>query len=80
VTTAVIDIRLLLRVLEIALVAGVGVSIVVSLTVLGMIRSGDMRREQRSVAAGAYALLGLAGVAATAGLIIAGLILLAQKS
>lgn len=79
-TAAVIDIRLLLRVLEIALVAGVGVSIVVSLTVLGMIRSGDMRREERSVAAGAYALLGFAGVLATAALIIAGLVLLAQKS
>ena len=79
-TLATIDLHLLLRVLEIALIAGVGVSAVVSLTVLGVIRAGDMHREQRSAAATGYALLGVAGLLATVGLIIAGLVLLAQKS
>ena len=77
---AVIDVRLLLRVLYTALIAGVGVSVVFSLTVYGMTRSSDMRRSQRPVAAASFALLGAVGLALTAALIVAGLILLAHKS
>lgn len=76
---ATIDAHLLLRVLYTALIAGVGVAVVFSLTVYGMTRSSDMRREDRPVAAASYALLGLLGLALTAALIAYGLILLARK-
>ena len=75
-----IDVHLLLRVLYTALIAGVGVCFVFSLTVYGVTRSSDSRREERPAAAASYALLGLIGLALTAGLIVYGLILLARKS
>jgi predicted membrane channel-forming protein YqfA (hemolysin III family) len=77
---ATIDAHLLLRVLYTALIAGVGVAFVFSLTVYGMTRSSDMRREDRPVAAASYAAMGVIGLALTAALIVYGLILLARKS
>jgi hypothetical protein len=77
---ATIDAHLLLRVLYTALIAGVGVAFAFSLTVYGMTRSSDMRREERPVAAASYAALGALGLALTAALIVYGLILLARKS
>jgi hypothetical protein len=77
---ATIDPHLLLRVLYTALISGVGVAFVFSLTVYGMTRSSDMRRDERPVAATSYALLGVLGLALTAALIVFGLILLTRKS
>lgn len=77
---ATIDAHLLLRVLYTALAAGVGVAVVFSLTVFGMTRSSDMRREDRPVAAVSYAVLGIVGLSLTAAIIVLGLILLARKS
>ena len=77
---ATIDAHLLLRVLYTALIAGVGVAFVFSLTIYGMTRSSDMRREERPVAAASYAAIGVVGLALTAALIVYGLILLARKS
>jgi hypothetical protein len=77
---ATIDAHLLLRVAYTALVAGVGVAVVFSLTVYGMTRSSDMRREDRPVAAVSYAMLGIFGLALTAAMIVFGLFLLARKS
>jgi len=75
-----IDGHLLLRMSYTALIAGVGVAAVFSLTVYGMTRSSDMRREDRRIAAASYALLGLIGLALTGALVVIGLILLARKS
>jgi predicted membrane channel-forming protein YqfA (hemolysin III family) len=77
---AAIDSHLLLRVLYTALIAGVAVSVVFSLTVYGMTRSSDMRREDRPAAAMRYAALGVLGLALTAALIAYGLVLLTRKS
>jgi len=77
---ATIDAHLLLRVLYTAVIAGVAVSVVFSLTVYGMTRSSDMRREDRPVAALSYAVLGVVGLALTAALIAYGLLLLTRKS
>jgi hypothetical protein len=79
-STATIDPHLLLRVLYTAFASGVGASLVFSLTVYGVVRSSEMRREQRSIAAASYALLGGIGLALTIALIVFGLILLARKS
>jgi hypothetical protein len=77
---AAIDTHLLLRVAYTAFAAGVGASVVFSLAVYGIVRSSEMRREQRSSAAASYGLLGAIALALTAALIIYGLILLARKS
>jgi hypothetical protein len=79
-TTAAIDVHLLLKVLYTSLIAGVGVSVVFSVTVLGVVRSNDARRDERTTAAVSYAVLGAVGLILTAGLIVYGLILLARKS
>jgi predicted membrane channel-forming protein YqfA (hemolysin III family) len=78
--TSAIDAHLLLKVLYTSLIAGVGVSVVFSVAVLGVVRSSEARRDERPTAAVSYALLGAVGLALTAGLIVYGLILLARKS
>jgi prolipoprotein diacylglyceryltransferase len=80
VSTAAIDTHLLLRVFYTAFAAGVGASLVFSLAVYGLVRSSEMRREQRAAAATGYGALGGIGLALSAALIIFGLILLAHKS
>jgi predicted membrane channel-forming protein YqfA (hemolysin III family) len=77
---AAIDTTLLLRVLYTAFAAGVGASLVFSLAVYGLVRSNDMRREHRSLAAAGFALLGVVAVLLTVALVVFGLILLARKS
>jgi multisubunit Na+/H+ antiporter MnhB subunit len=79
-STAAIDTHLLLRVMYTAFIAGVGASLVFSLTVYGVVRSNEMRREQRSIAAASYGLIGAIGLALTLALIVYGMILLAHKS
>jgi predicted membrane channel-forming protein YqfA (hemolysin III family) len=76
---ATINPHLLLRVLYTSLIAGVTVSVVFSMTVYGMTRSSDMRREDRRVAATSYVVLGILGLALTCALIAYGLVLLARK-
>jgi hypothetical protein len=79
VSAATIDLHLLLKVLYTSLTAGVGVSVVFSFTILGVVRSGDMRRQERSGAATSYAILAVIGLILTAAIIVYGLILLGQK-
>lgn len=77
---AAIDAHLLLRVFYTAFAAGVGASLVFSLVVYGVVRSTEMRREQRTAAAVSYGFLAAIALAVTAALIVYGLILLARKS
>ena len=60
--------------------AGVGVAVVFSLAILGVARSSEMRREHRTVAAGAYTALAGAGLLVAAAMVIYGLVLVAHKS
>jgi uncharacterized membrane protein len=62
-----------------AAVAGVAVSLVFSLAVLGATRSTDMRRDDRTVQATLYAGLALLGVAATIGAIVYAVTLITTK-
>jgi hypothetical protein len=59
-----------------ALVAGVGVAFTASLAILGAARFIESSREQRSLHAAAFALVGLIGLAATAAAIVAGIIVM----
>jgi hypothetical protein len=76
---ASVDAGALLKMLYSSLLAGLSVSIVVSLAIYGLTRSSDMRRVQRGGAATAYAVLALIAALLTAALVVYGLILLARK-
>jgi hypothetical protein len=62
-----------------AAVAGVGVTIVFSLAVLGATRSTDMRRDDRPGQAAAFAVLALLGLAATLGAVVYAITLITTK-
>ena len=59
-----------------ACIAGVGVAFTFSLAILGASRSIEASRDQRTLEAGAFALLGVVGLLTTAGAIVAGLIVM----
>jgi hypothetical protein len=62
-----------------AAVAGVGVTLVFSLAVLGATRSTDLRRANRPGQAGLFALLSLVGLAATLGAVVYAITLITTK-
>ena len=62
-----------------AAVAGIGVTIVFSLAVLGATRSTDMRRDDRPVPAALYGGLAVLAVAATIGAIVYAITLITTK-
>ncbi|HEX4806588.1 MAG TPA: hypothetical protein VFU94_11870 [Conexibacter sp.] len=59
--TKIVDVGQLVQVVEVALVAGVGIGLAFSLVIRGAVRAGEHRRE-RPVLAGAHALTAVAGV------------------
>ncbi len=75
-----IDTGALLKLLYSSLAAGVSVSVVFSLAILGATRSSDMRRSGRSAAASAYAALTVVALIVAAGIVVYGLVLMARKS
>jgi hypothetical protein len=75
-----IDTSALLKMAYSSLAAGVGVTVVFSIAILGAIRSSDMRREQRSAAATAYAALAGVGIVVAVAITVYGLVLVAHKS
>ncbi len=65
---AVVDTEALIEVIWVSLLAGVGVTAVFSLALLGATRSGEARRAGRGASAVGFGALGvLAGVALVAG-------------
>lgn len=78
-TGAAIDTTALLKMLYTSVLAGVGVTVVFSITVLGAIRAGDMRRTCRPGAAAAFGALATIGLLLSAGIVVLGLILLTRK-
>ena len=62
-----------------AAVAGVGVTVVFSLAVLGATRTADMRRDQRPGQAAVYGTIALVAVAATLGAVVYAITLITTK-
>jgi hypothetical protein len=62
-----------------SLVAGVGVTVVFSLAIVGAARFADLRRDGRTVEAGGYAVLLAVSLAAVAGAVVLGIIVMAKK-
>jgi len=76
VLSTIVDVDTLWQTIWSATLAGVGVSVIFALTVLGVARSADHRREGRTTVASAYGLLGIAGLAATLVAIVWGILLI----
>jgi hypothetical protein len=76
----IVDWAALGKVVVASLVAGVGASLCFAFAVLGATRFADMRRNERPLEAGFYAVLGLLGLAATVGAIVVGIVVMTQKS
>lgn len=70
----------LLKMTYSSLLAGVGVTVVFSIAILGTIRSSEMRRANRGRAATAYATLAACGLLISAAAVVYGLILVGHKS
>ena len=60
-------------------VAGVGVTICFSLAILGLARFADLSRDGRRLGAGVFAAVGALALAAFVGLIVVGVVVMAQK-
>ena len=75
----IIDVDALWQTIWHAAVSGIFVTVVFSLAVLGTTRSADLRRAGRPGAGVAYGALGVAGLLATLGAIVYGIILISTK-
>jgi hypothetical protein len=80
VVAKIVDWGALGQVIGFSLAGGVGVTIAFSLTILGAVRSTDMRRAERPVEATFYAIVGLLGLVVTIAALIAGIIVMTTKS
>ena len=76
--TKIVDLGQLAQVVEVALVAGIGVSLAFSLVIRGAVRAGEHRRT-RPVVAGAHALLAAAGLLAVLAAIVFGVSTMLSK-
>jgi hypothetical protein len=75
----VVDTKELLQTVVAALVAGVGITLIFSVALLGAARFADMSREGRSLAAAAFGTLAVIGVLAFLGAIAVGIIVMTTK-
>jgi hypothetical protein len=62
-----------------SLIAGVGITIFFSLSIMGATRFAELRRDNRIAGATAYGILAVAGLAATAASIIVAIIVMTNK-
>jgi hypothetical protein len=76
----VVETKELLQTVVASLVAGVGVTAAVSITIFGAVRFTDLRRNDRPLASGAAGLLAILALAVTAASIVFGIIVMTQKS
>jgi hypothetical protein len=79
-SAAAIASNALLKMLYSSLIAGTGISLVFSVAILAAVRSSEMRRDQRSNAAIAYAALAACALAVSGAIVVYGVYLVAHKS
>ena len=77
---AAINTHALVKMLYSSVLAGVGVTVVFSLAILGVTRSSEMRREHHTRAAAGYTALAAVGLLVAAATVVYGLLLVAHKS
>jgi hypothetical protein len=75
----IVDTTALGKVILASLAGGIGVTVMVSLAVLGAVRLADLRREGRAAEAGAFAALAAVGSAAFVAAVVVGIIVMTSK-
>jgi hypothetical protein len=75
----IVDTAALWQTIVAAFVAGVGTTLIFSLTLLGAVRFADASREGRRVEAAIFATVGVLGVLATIAAIVIGVIVMSTK-
>ena len=76
---SIVDWGALGKVIAASLIAGIGVSFCFSIAITGATRFAELRRDQRNAGAFAYGVVGLAGLAATIGGIVIGIVVMTKK-
>jgi hypothetical protein len=74
-----VDTGALLRTIAAAFIAGVGVTLIYSLAILGATRFAEMNRDGRPVAAASFGALAIVAVAAAAAAVTIGIIVMSKK-
>jgi hypothetical protein len=69
----------LLRTVAASLIAGVGVTLIFSITLWGAVTSVDLNRAERPLAAGFAAALAVAGLLATLAAVVIGVVVMTNK-
>jgi hypothetical protein len=75
----IVDTGALLKTVAAAFVAGVGVTLIFSLAILGATRFAEMNRDERPVAAVSFGALAIVALAAAAAAVTIGIIVMASK-
>ena len=75
----IVDTHALLKTIAASFVAGVGVTMIFSLAILGASRFADMNRDGRPVAAIAFGVLGVVAFLAAGAAVTIGIIVMTQK-
>ena len=75
----VVEWNALLKTVVAAFIAGVGITLVFSVAIFGAARFADLSRNERPVAAAAFAALALISLAAVAGAVAFGIIVMVSK-
>jgi hypothetical protein len=78
-TTALVEGKELLETVVASTVAGVGVTFVFSIAIWGVAQFVEHSRSERTLAAGAAALVAALAVLATAGAVVAGILVMTSK-
>ena len=75
----IVDTQALLKAIAAAFVAGVGVTLIFSIAILGASRLADMGREGRPAAAIAFGILGVTALLGAGAAVAIGIIVMTQK-
>ena len=75
----IVDTQALLKTIAAASVAGVGVTLIFSVAILGASRFADMSRDGRPVAAIAFGVMGLVALLAALAAVTVGIIVMTRK-
>ena len=75
----VVDTGALLKTVAVAFIAGVGVTLIFSLAILGATRFAELNRDDRPVAAASFGALAVIALAAAAAAVTIGIIVMTTK-
>jgi hypothetical protein len=79
VLAAIVETQALAKVIVASLIAGTGSTVSFALTILGATRFADMRRDDRPVEAGAFAVLAALALAVSIATIVFGIVVVTTK-